>query len=397
MARTEKVIMTNMCKVFSENRVLVQDKRDDDYSGITFPGGHVERGESFTDSQFVMEYKIFNTTDEQSLLLESGDIIRTEVIVDSGKLSIKIQKDSDTPIYERDDIVTSENFDVEIQGSGTYKITVIGENTKGGVSFKKVDGEKAEQEETQQGISEKTIDLSGAFQEINGCAVIYSPVQEEYSFFNEDMCRQEVSSYSTFKIISALLGLQKGVIVDESSTMGYDGMDYGNAEWNGDLTLEEAFQNSCIWYFREVIDLVGRNKMQEELKNLQYGNCDISEWNGSNINPLEKLNGFWLDSSLKISPLEQVEVLSRIFEGHSDYDSRNIEILKRIMLVDENDSQKIYGKTGSGNGEAWFVGFSESSEERRYIAIYLNDSEHRDQVSGNKAKEIALDILQDGF
>ena len=45
---------------------------------------------------------------------------------------------------------------------------------------------------------------------------------------------------------------------------------------------------------------------------------------------------------------------------HSDYDSRNIEILKRIMLVDENDSQKIYGKTGSGNGEAWFVGFSES-------------------------------------
>ena len=38
------------------------------------------------DRQFVMEYKIFNTTDEQSLLLESGDIIRTEFIVDSGKL-----------------------------------------------------------------------------------------------------------------------------------------------------------------------------------------------------------------------------------------------------------------------------------------------------------------------
>ena len=43
MARTAKVIMTNMCMVFSENRILVQDKTDDDYSGITFPGGHVER------------------------------------------------------------------------------------------------------------------------------------------------------------------------------------------------------------------------------------------------------------------------------------------------------------------------------------------------------------------
>lgn len=221
------------------------------------------------DSQFVMEYKIFNTTDEQSLLLESGDIIRSEVIVDSGKLSIKIQKDSDTPIYESDDIVTSENFDVEIQESGTYKITVIGENAKGSVSFKKVDGERGKKE-TQQEVSEKTLDLSKIFGEVNGCAVIYSPVQEEYSFFNEDMCRQEESPYSTFKIISALLGLQNGVIVDESSTMGYDGTDYGNSEWNGDLTLEEAFQKSCIWYFREVIDLVGRDKIQEELKDLQY-------------------------------------------------------------------------------------------------------------------------------
>ena len=27
------------------------------------------------DSQFVMKYKIFNTTDEQSLLLEAGDML----------------------------------------------------------------------------------------------------------------------------------------------------------------------------------------------------------------------------------------------------------------------------------------------------------------------------------
>lgn len=48
MARIEKVTMTNMCMVSDGNKVLVQDKTDDDYSGITFPGGHVEKGESFT-------------------------------------------------------------------------------------------------------------------------------------------------------------------------------------------------------------------------------------------------------------------------------------------------------------------------------------------------------------
>ena len=347
------------------------------------------------DSQFIMEYKTFNTTDAQSLVLESGDVIRAKVVVDSGRLSIKIQKDNDTPIYESDSIVTSESFDVVIQESGTYKITVTGEKAKGSVSFEKVAGEKTEQGETQQEVSEKAVDLSEAFQDIDGCAVIYSPGQKEYSFFNEDMCRQEVSPYSTFKIVSALLGLQNGVIADESSTMGYDGTDYGNSEWNGDLTLEEAFQKSCIWYFREVIDSIGDDKIQQELNELQYGNSDISEWNGSNINPMEKLNGFWLDSSLKISPLEQVKVLEKIFEGQSNYDSGNIEILKRIMLVDENDTQKIYGKTGtSGNGKAWFVGFSESNEERKYFAIYLDDIEQKEQVSGNKAKEIALEILK---
>jgi len=96
------------------------------------------------DSQFIMEYKIFNTTDEQSLLLKSGDVIRTKVVVDSGRLSIKIQKDSDTPIYESDNIVISESFDVEIQESGTYEITVTGEKAKGSVSFEKVVGEKVE-------------------------------------------------------------------------------------------------------------------------------------------------------------------------------------------------------------------------------------------------------------
>ncbi len=50
MARTEEVILTNMCMIYDDCKVLVQEKVDDDYCGITFPGGHVEKGESFTDA-----------------------------------------------------------------------------------------------------------------------------------------------------------------------------------------------------------------------------------------------------------------------------------------------------------------------------------------------------------
>ena len=50
MARSEVVTLTNMCMVYNGTRVLVQERIDDDYGGITFPGGHVEKGESFTDA-----------------------------------------------------------------------------------------------------------------------------------------------------------------------------------------------------------------------------------------------------------------------------------------------------------------------------------------------------------
>ena len=50
MNRFEKVTITNMCMVYFENKVLVQDRKDPDWPGVTFPGGHVEAGESFTDA-----------------------------------------------------------------------------------------------------------------------------------------------------------------------------------------------------------------------------------------------------------------------------------------------------------------------------------------------------------
>lgn len=50
MSRTEEVTLTNMCMIYDGSKVLVQERIDDDYGGITFPGGHVEKSESFTDA-----------------------------------------------------------------------------------------------------------------------------------------------------------------------------------------------------------------------------------------------------------------------------------------------------------------------------------------------------------
>ncbi|WEV50325.1 8-oxo-dGTP diphosphatase [Lactobacillus sp. ESL0731] len=50
MDRTERVTLTNMCMITSGDQILVLNRNDPTWPGLTFPGGHVEAHESFHDS-----------------------------------------------------------------------------------------------------------------------------------------------------------------------------------------------------------------------------------------------------------------------------------------------------------------------------------------------------------
>ena len=52
MDRMAKILLLNMCMIIDElnNKVLVQDKVGKKWSGITFPGGHIENAESIIES-----------------------------------------------------------------------------------------------------------------------------------------------------------------------------------------------------------------------------------------------------------------------------------------------------------------------------------------------------------
>jgi len=48
--RTENAELTVLCLIQDGNRVLLQNRIKEDWKGYTFPGGHVEPGESFVDA-----------------------------------------------------------------------------------------------------------------------------------------------------------------------------------------------------------------------------------------------------------------------------------------------------------------------------------------------------------
>ena len=51
MARSEQAIFTNLCMVYDHaGNILVEDRKDPDWPGLCFPGGHIEPGESFVES-----------------------------------------------------------------------------------------------------------------------------------------------------------------------------------------------------------------------------------------------------------------------------------------------------------------------------------------------------------
>ncbi|MBE5968232.1 MAG: 8-oxo-dGTP diphosphatase [Lachnospiraceae bacterium] len=47
MGKYEKAIVTVLCMVYDGNKILLQDRVKKDWRGLTFPGGHVEKEESF--------------------------------------------------------------------------------------------------------------------------------------------------------------------------------------------------------------------------------------------------------------------------------------------------------------------------------------------------------------
>ena len=246
-------------------------------------------------------------------------------------------------------------------------------------------------------------DWSSYFQGLNGGAVIYLPNENKYQIYNENVCNTRRSPCSTFKIISSLIGIKNGVISEENSVRRWSGETFWNDKWNRDIGFKDAFQTSCVWYFRKITDELGPETIQEELDKLNYGNRDISDWEGrlNNNNSNRSLTGFWIESSLKISPKEQVEVLERIFSNDSSYKEQELALLRDAMLITDSGlpDVKIYGKTGFGKtsgivADAWFTGFADMGKEKSYFCVYLGETDNRDFSSAD-AKRIAIDLIRD--
>ena len=231
------------------------------------------------------------------------------------------------------------------------------------------------------------IDLSSYFHGNDGAFVLYDMTEDSYLIYNEELSTKRVSPDSTYKIYSALFALEEGIITPGSSERAWDGTDYPFDSWNQDQSLETAMQNSVNWYFQNLDAQTGYAALSSYYNRISYGNCDLTAGIGS----------YWAESSLKISPAEQTDLLAGLLQNKWGFSVENIQAVKNAMFIGDTPVGKLYGKTGTGsdgtqNINGWFVGFL---EDNGHVYCFAANLQNGPDASGNAASEIAIDILND--
>lgn len=231
------------------------------------------------------------------------------------------------------------------------------------------------------------IDLSSCFQGYEGSFVLYDLAQDTWNIYDMDRSALRVSPDSTYKIYDALFGLEAGVITPEASAMEWNRKLYPFQEWNADQTLQSAMSASVNWYFQEIDKQLGISAIDRNIREIGYGN----------ENTKGGLPSYWVESSLKISPIEQVELLRKLYENSLGFGTQNINAVKDSILLSSSEAGNLYGKTGTGcidgmDVNGWFVGYVEAPDNTWFFAANIAAN---DDASGSNAAEITRHILSE--
>lgn len=231
------------------------------------------------------------------------------------------------------------------------------------------------------------INLSPYFNKYDGCFVLYNRHDDSWKIYNIEHATTRTSPDSTYKIYSALFGLEKNIITPKNSLIHWNKKRYIFNAWNKDHNLYTAMDSSVNWYFQTIDNELGKSNIKKYIDKINYGNRNVHD----------ALASYWMESTLKISPIEQVELLSKVYNNKFDFKQNNINTVKQAICLSSSENGNFYGKTGTGrvNGQdinGWFIGFIETSNNTYYFATNINSNRN---ATGSTASKITMSILTD--
>lgn len=229
--------------------------------------------------------------------------------------------------------------------------------------------------------------LSAYFEKYQGSFVLYNLENDAWNIHDMEHATLRVAPNSTYKVYSALFGLQESIIKPDDSLIMWNKDSYPFKAWNADHNLKSAMESSVNWYFQNINQQLGSTSVYHYIQDIGYGNKNISA----------DFSSYWMESSLKISPVEQVELLTRLYRNDFNYAQENINTLKDAIYLSSSETGTLYGKTGTGQIDGqdvngWFIGYIETTDNAYFFATNISADTH---AAGSNATEITMAILSD--
>lgn len=205
---------------------------------------------------------------------------------------------------------------------------------------------------------------------------------------NPDRAQRRFSPASTSKIPHSLIALENGLAAP-GSVFEWDGVPRSNRIWNQDHTLQTGFHNSVVWVYQSIARTAGQRVMFDGLESFDYGNA--------NVGAVDQITTYWLDDTLKISALEQVEFLSDLALERLPLSAATYAVANDIMVSDASSNWIMRSKTGWRYSETemdigWFVGWLVCASETYVFALNVDMP---DTSYLSKRKAVTYRVLQE--
>lgn len=230
-------------------------------------------------------------------------------------------------------------------------------------------------------------ELSKIFSEsgVEGTIVITSLNSGQTFIHNDVRAELRLTAASTFKIPNSLVALEEKVVSGKDSILKWDGQIYDYKPWNKDQTLESAFKVSCVWCYQGFALQIGPEKYRDYLSKLSYGK----------LNDHFETTTFWLDGSLTISAIEQINFLKAVYLRSLPFSGSTYDTLQEIMIVEKTPDFVIRAKTGWGTRiepqVGWYVGYVETKGDVWFFATNIKVTNSNDLF---RRKSITREALQ---
>ncbi len=200
---------------------------------------------------------------------------------------------------------------------------------------------------------------------------VYDLIDRQWNVDHNDRASEAFLPASTFKVLHTLIALQSGV-VKKDEVFKWDGVKRKYAPWNQDLSLEQAFRYSAIWVYQRIAKRIGKERMQNYVDLVGYGNGDIGG----------RLDSFWLDGRLRITSRQQIWFLKQLYKGTLPFSKGHMDFVKRIMRRDSGKDWVMRAKSGWAQRVnpqvGWLVGWVEKDDNAWFFATNVRIDERKD-------------------